>query len=304
MKIGLVLPGGGGKGAYQVGVIKALEELGVRKYIKYVAGTSIGALNTLLFVQGDIEIAEEVWKNISTEKILPIDNLDLMKRGIMLTLGAKNLNFVKKYIPSALQQGNISRDGLLEIADKYLNIDIIQNSDIVSYATCTDIESLNAKYFKYNDYDEELVRKIILATSALPAIYEPEEIAGRYYIDGGLVDNIPVQPLYGEGCDLIIVAHLGRECMINKGDYPNTKIIEIFPSYMEEGVLKGTLNFSQETLKSRIRRGYDDTISSLEPIMQLALFCESKKKTTKSIDNQEKKVGFFEVLREKLYGNK
>ncbi|MGL5067646.1 MAG: patatin-like phospholipase family protein [Sarcina sp.] len=289
MKIGLVLPGGGGKGAYQVGVMKALDELGISKHIKYVSGTSIGALNTLLFVQGDIKVAEEVWDNISTEKILPIDNLDLMKRGIMLKLGAKNLSFVKKYMPSALQQGNISRDGLLEIADKYLNVEMIQGSDIVSYATCTDIENLNAKYFKYNEYDESYIKKIFLATSALPGIYEPEKIEDRFYIDGGLVDNIPIQPLYGEGCEIIIIAHLGRDIFINKGDFPNTKIIEIFPSYMEEGVMKGTLNFSQETLKSRIRRGYDDTKNTLGPIIDLALFCQEK---------VERRVGIFNMIKD------
>ncbi|MGL4760682.1 MAG: patatin-like phospholipase family protein [Sarcina sp.] len=289
MKIGLVLPGGGGKGAYQVGVMKALDELGISKHIKYVSGTSIGALNTLLFVQGDIKVAEEVWDNISTEKILPIDNLDLMKRGIMLKIGAKNLSFVKKYMPSALQQGNISRDGLLEIADKYLNVEMIQGSDIVSYATCTDIENLNAKYFKYNEYDESYIKKIFLATSALPGIYEPEKIEDRFYIDGGLVDNIPIQPLYGEGCEIIIIAHLGRDIFINKGDFPNTKIIEIFPSYMEEGVMKGTLNFSQETLKSRIRRGYDDTKNTLGPIIDLALFCQEK---------VERKVGIFNMIKD------
>ena len=276
MKIGLVLPGGGGKGAYQIGVIKALEELGIKKHIKYVSGTSIGALNALLFVQGSVAIAEEVWKNISTEKILPTDGLDLMKRGIMLTLGAKNLGFVKKYMPGALQQGNISRDGLLEIAETYLEVEMIQESEIISYAACTDIESLSVRYFKYNDYSKDIIKKIFLATSALPTIYEPEEIEGRFYIDGGLVDNIPIQPLYGEGCEIIIVVHLAREVVINKGDYPNTKIIEIFPSYMEEGVIKGTLNFSEETLKSRIRRGYDDAKNSLGTIIELALFCNGK----------------------------
>ena len=295
MKIGLVLPGGGGKGAYQIGVMKALYELGIANHIKYISGTSIGALNSLLFVQGNIEVAEEVWSNISVEKILPTDNLDLIKRGIMLTLGAKNLSFVKKYMPGALQQGNISRDGLLEIAEKYLDVEKIKNSDIVSYATCTDIENLNAKYFKYNEYEEDYIKKIFLATSALPAIYEPEEIDGRFYIDGGLVDNIPVQPLYGEGCEIIIIAHLGRDIMINRGDFPNTKIIEIFPSYMEEGVMKGTLNFSKETLKSRVRRGYDDTKNILEPIMELTLFCKRKDEIP---EQRETKIRIFDKLKD------
>ena len=304
MKIGLVLPGGGGKGAYQIGVIKALEELGIKEHIKYVAGTSIGALNALLFVQGDTKIAEEIWENITIEKILPIDNFDLMKKGLIFSFGSKNLNFIKKYMPRTLQQGNISRDGLLELVDKYLNIEIINNSEIVSYATCTDIESLNAKYFKYNEYNEEFVRKIILATSALPSIYEPEEIEGKFYVDGGVVDNVPIQPLYGEGCDLIIIAHLSRENIINKDDYPNTKIIEIFPSYMEEGMIKGVLNFSQETVKNRIRRGYEDVMNTLNPIIQLALFCESKKNNLENRQEQEHKIGFFEYLRAYFYEDK
>ena len=290
MKIGLVLPGGGGKGAYQIGVFKALEELGIKKHIKYVSGTSIGSLNSLLFMQGDLIIAEEVWKNISSEKILPTDNIDLMKRGLMLSFGAKNLNFIKKHMPSALQSGNLSREGLLEISDKYLNSEKMCSSGIVNYATCTDIESLKAEYFKYDVNNIEEVKKIFLATSALPAIYEPEEINGKYYIDGGLVNNIPIQPLYGEGCDIIIVAHLSKDFPVNKSEYPNTKIIEIFPSYMEEGVLKGTLNFSKETLNSRIVRGYKDTINILEPIIDLALFCNLKVRRDSKILNFIKKI--------------
>lgn len=273
MKIGLVLPGGGGKGAYQIGVMKALDELGIRKHIKYVSGASIGSLNSLLFMQGDLEIAIEVWENISCEKILPMDNFDLVKKGFFLTLGSKNMSFVKKYIPSALSQGNLSRDGLLEISDKYLNVEKIKDSGIISYASCADIETLNAKYFKYNNCDEERIKKIFLATSAIPSIYEPENIDGKLYVDGGVADNVPIQPLYGEGCDIIIIAHLTKELVVRKEDFPNTKIIEIFPSFMEEGVVKGLLNFSTDTLKRRIQRGYDDTMNSLEPIMDLALFC-------------------------------
>lgn len=273
MKIGLVLPGGGGKGAYQIGVMKALDELGIRKHIKYVSGASIGSLNSLLFMQGDLEIAMEVWENISYEKILPMDNFDLVKKGFFLTLGSKNMSFVKKYIPSALSQGNLSRDGLLEISNKYLNVEKIKDSGIISYASCADIETLNAKYFKYNNCDKERIKKIFLATSAIPSIYEPENIDGKLYVDGGVADNVPIQPLYGEGCDIIIIAHLTKELVVRKEDFPNTKIIEIFPSFMEEGVVKGLLNFSTDTLKRRIQRGYDDTMNSLEPIMDLTLFC-------------------------------
>ena len=67
-KIGLVLAGGGGRGAYQIGVWKALRETGLENYITSVSGTSVGALNAGLFVQKDLEVAQNVWESISRDR--------------------------------------------------------------------------------------------------------------------------------------------------------------------------------------------------------------------------------------------
>ncbi|MFP4698550.1 MAG: patatin-like phospholipase family protein [Eubacteriales bacterium] len=64
-KIGLVFCGGGGKGSYQIGVWKALEEYGVSKNISGVSGTSVGTLNAALFIQSDVYMAQDVWLDIS-----------------------------------------------------------------------------------------------------------------------------------------------------------------------------------------------------------------------------------------------
>ena len=69
MKIGLVLAGGGAKGAYQIGAFKALKELKIDKYISVLAGTSIGALNAMLLMQDDLELSENIWGTITREKI-------------------------------------------------------------------------------------------------------------------------------------------------------------------------------------------------------------------------------------------
>lgn len=65
MDIGLVLEGGGGKGAYQIGVWQALRELGIEDHIRVIAGTSVGALNAALFLQGDLRRAKDLWFQIS-----------------------------------------------------------------------------------------------------------------------------------------------------------------------------------------------------------------------------------------------
>ena len=68
--IGLVLAGGGGKGAYQIGVWKYLHECGLDRYVRAVSGTSVGSLNAALFASGDFQRAEDLWLNIQPSQIL------------------------------------------------------------------------------------------------------------------------------------------------------------------------------------------------------------------------------------------
>lgn len=71
--IGLVFAGGGGKGAYQIGVWRAVRELQLEQHIAVVAGTSVGALNAALFLKGDLAFAEQLWGSISTAELLPLE---------------------------------------------------------------------------------------------------------------------------------------------------------------------------------------------------------------------------------------
>lgn len=75
--LGLVLEGGGARGAYQIGAWKALRELGME--IKGVAGTSVGALNGAIICQDDFDMAYEIWHNMAYDKILQIDDETISK---------------------------------------------------------------------------------------------------------------------------------------------------------------------------------------------------------------------------------
>ena len=109
---GLVLNGGGGKGAYQIGVFKALFEHKICDYITAVSGTSSGALNSALFVHGDIDVAIKAWESISTESFWQIS--------------------------PDFSEGILTRDGLINIFDEYIDFDKIRMSDRTVYATVTD----------------------------------------------------------------------------------------------------------------------------------------------------------------------
>lgn len=271
MKVGLVLSGGGGKGAYELGVWKAIKELGIDKYVTAVSGASIGAMNAMLFAQNDYEEALKMWEEVTLEKLLPINNKELIKKGVTLAIGSKTLEVVRRHMPKLLEQGDVPRDGAIEMISKYMDFEKLKSTGINCYVSCTETTEFKAEYFRINDYDEETARDMILASSSLPMIYESAEVLGKKYLDGGLVDNTPIKPLYDEKCDVIITVLLSKEAKIERELFPNAKIISIVPSIMENKVLEGLLNLDEEAKDKRIERGYEDTKNLLEPIFALAI---------------------------------
>lgn len=192
MKIGLVLAGGGGKGAYELGVWKALKQLNLTKYISVFSGTSIGAFNSILFAMDELEKADKLWEEVTMEKLVPISKTELIKRGIGLYIGGKNLQLAKKFLTDKLEYGAISNNGAIEMVEKYLDFNKIREKNKICYAACTKLPNFNAKYFKINDYDNETAKKIVLASASLPLIYDSTEVLGEKYIDGGISDKTTI----------------------------------------------------------------------------------------------------------------
>ena len=195
-KLGLVLGGGGGLGSYQIGVWKALREYEVDKMIKAISGTSVGVLNACLIAQNNYDIAEYIWTNEIEDKILSKKKMD------------KNNNYISS-------NGIFSRKGLIEIIEKYLNIDIIINYEYPIYATAVNLKNIDAEYFKLNNKSAKEIKEIMMATSAIPVIFGRQTIEGVDYIDGGVEllkgNNLPLKPLYEEKCDEIIAINLYKE---------------------------------------------------------------------------------------------
>lgn len=255
---GLVLCGGGGKGAYQIGVFKALHTLGLDTCIKGVAGASAGALNAMLFLNGSYETAEDVWT-----KIRPIQFLDIEP------------------------EGYCSRDGLLRLMDERVDLNRISNSSIPAYISVTNaapalvsnpgrfdsaMASLNQNpedrqgdYLLVNGRTPEDIKKILLASTAIPFVYDPVEIDGQLYRDGGLFDNVPIRPLLEIGLkDLIIVlCSPNQQCnpyLLSQAD----SVLEISPSADIGSLLTGTLDFDGRNASYRLEVGYFDTLRSVE----------------------------------------
>ena len=133
---GLVLEGGGAKGAYQIGAWKALLEAGVK--IKGVSGTSVGALNGALICMGNLEKAEEIWQNISYSKVMDVDD-DLMKQFFQLKLKARDfLELGLKYI----LEGGVDVTPLKKLIEEAVDPDAIMASPTELYVQTFHVDSM------------------------------------------------------------------------------------------------------------------------------------------------------------------
>ena len=237
-KLGLVFAGGGGKGAYEVGVWQALRELGMETSVAAVSGTSVGALNAALFAAGDLERAQSVWRALSPTHVVFSPDQEKAEEQIAQLLSSPGLGqrlrdflhgstapfessrsgpvsagaaasavlfFLRdRLIPTLshlLLSGIISADGLGEMIDNAVDCAHLTSSPVRCYATCLRVPRLRPDRFLLNGRSSEDVRAILLASAAIPFFFPMAVVEGRRYLDGGLPpwgDNVPVQPLYAQ----------------------------------------------------------------------------------------------------------
>ena len=231
-KLGLVLAGGGGKGSYEIGVWKYLREIGLDSHISVISGTSVGGLNAFLIGYGDYDLAERLWLKEVEDKILDLES------------------------QSHSNDAVFSREGLLQIIDENIRFDRTQNMPKI-YVTCYNSKKKQADYIKLNGLTDTEIKHYLLATSAIPIVFQKENIKGNAYYDGGLMDNVPLRPLIDEGCTHALIVSLNNN---NKNDYSgyDIKTVVIRPSCNLGSFASGTLDFSSERTQIRIQLGYND----------------------------------------------
>lgn len=250
---GLVLAGGGTKGAFQVGVWKALTELNIN--IKCIAGVSIGALNGALFLQNNIKEVERLYKNISITNIMEINQKIDENKNIFDVENIKSLA-----IDFAKEKG-LDNTPLRELLNKYVDVDKIYNSDIDFGLLAFSVKTRTPlKAFK-KDIPKDQMIDYLLASSCFP-IFKPQKIGNEEYLDGGLYDNVPVNLLAENGYKNIIVADISGVGVKKKIEHKGIYIKVISPS--ED--LGGTFEFDHERIKRNMYLGYLDTMRSFNKL--------------------------------------
>ena len=278
-KIGLALSGGGAKGAYQLGVFHALNELRLLPRIRAVSGCSIGALNALLFASGDPARGDAAWSSVGYSRFLVTDDeakLPQVKE-LIHALSRREENISPVNIIRSYNLGVFSQRGLAELLYDYADFGAVQNSSVDYFACCYNTRDYRPEYFRLNDLPREEMVDAALASAAIPFLYNPVRINGIAYADGGInsplypsanADKIPVTPLAGLDCDLILVVYLSQGDRADLSVLPEgMPVIELYPSQpLEPAKGAGTLDLSRRSLAERYSLGYRDTLVTLAPV--------------------------------------
>lgn len=208
---GLVLEGGGARGAYQIGAWRALEE--ARIPIKGIAGTSVGALNGALVCMGELERAQAIWENISYSSVMDVEPWVMEQ---LHGLSGKSLPDLVKSLPDLLQAGGrILKDKGLDIEplrrliSQAVDEDAIRGSDRELYAVTYSLTDREPVVVNIKETPPGQIGDMLMASAYLMG-FKKEPLGGKYYMDGARTNNVPVDVLMDRGYrDLIVVRIYG-----------------------------------------------------------------------------------------------
>lgn len=248
---GIVLEGGGAKGAYQIGAWKALLEAGVK--IAGVAGTSVGAINGALMCMGDYETAEKIWENISYSQIMDVD--DEMMRGLF-SRDVPWKEFLREVF-SHVSDGGMDVTPLRQMLEKYVDPEAILQSPMEFYVLTFYVDRMKELEIDMKTVEPDMMVDSLLASAYLFPLFKNEKIRGATFIDGGTVNNVPLSPLVERGYKDIIVIRIfgiGHEKRVKVPD--DTEIITIAPRVS----LGNLIDFDGKKSRRNMTIGYYDAM--------------------------------------------
>ncbi len=169
-KTGLVLSGGGARGFAHLGVIQALNEAGI--FPDIISGTSAGALAGVLYADG-----------YSPKEILKLFNT------------GSRLDFMRPALP---REGLLQISGVTKVLKANLRASTFEELKTPLVVAATDLHNGKAVYFSKGNLLDP-----VIASASIPVLFQPVIINGISYVDGGVLDNLPVRPIENK-CRLII----------------------------------------------------------------------------------------------------
>ena len=307
LKVALVLSGGGVKGYAHLGVLRVLERENIK--IDYITGTSIGALvGTLYSIGYSVDEIEKFLDDVNVSSFLETvtdnTNLSLEKKESLKKYSAylsfdNELNFS---FPKGLKGTGEEYLILKKILGKYEYMDSFDNFPIPLRIVATNLNTGETKAFSKGD-----VAKVLIASMAIPSIFEPMKIDGEIYVDGLVSRNLPVEEAYEMGADIVIASDIGAP-VVEKDDYNILSVMSQANTIQASNITKVSREKASILISPDIKDISAIASSKKEELMKLGKLAAEKeidkiRLLTKN-DNEKKKEKFVNDNDVKIIINK
>lgn len=252
---GLVLAGGGVKGAYQVGAYFAFKKCGIK--IDGVVGTSIGSFNAAMIASHKEDELYHFWKNVDVGELLNFntkytDSVNNKEKFKELIYGIEQMTIIVK-------NKGISNSNLKNILKEMIDEEKIRKSYMDYGLVTVRVNDLKPLYLFKEDMKQGKLPEYILASCNLPVFKTEKLIDDKYYIDGGFFDNNPINMLLNKGYNKIYSVEI-QGIGIKQKIKDDSKVIRIIPSRH----LGSTLSVNKKKINENIKLGYYDTLKVLK----------------------------------------
>ncbi len=265
-KLGLVLEGGGIKGAYQVGVMRALDEVGIT--YDGIVGTSIGAINGALYLDGGISKMLNVWEEIKANTIYELTDEEIdalhginVAPAVLKVLLEKRLKTID-FLDASYKKSQTFFQGIVDE-------ETIRKSGKDYGVVAFNITDMQPFEKMMTDIEDGRLIDYIIASGTFP-IFPAKVIDGKKYIDGGVYDNMPVNLLASVGYEkmLVIRTNVASKPPRRRIKKDNLNLFYISP----KDDLGPAMAFSENRAHKFMRDGYDDAKALLEGPLKEFLF--------------------------------
>lgn len=246
---GLVLAGGGAKGAYEIGAWKALREIGVE--FEAIAGTSIGAINGAMIAQGDFNTAMKLWNNAEVSKGINISE------ELKETENLFSVSNLPQILHEIIKNGGVDISPAKKLVEECICEEAVRKSKIPFGVVTFQLNSMKPIEMFVEDMPEGQLIDYIMASARFPGLVKqgPDD---SQYLDGGVYDNAPIGLLRKRGINRLIVVDISsRKGVGHKEDLSCAEVVYIRPNDINE--LGESFEFDKEMNEKRMKMGYLDT---------------------------------------------
>lgn len=265
---GLVLEGGGAKGAYHVGVYKAILEKDIK--IDGVTGTSIGAFNGAMIIQDDFDKCIKLWKNVSYSMIIEANEEEIRKL-LAIKFDMEDFKFLGNKLRKIIKSKGLDIAPIKKLINQYIDEEALRKSKKDFGIVTVNLTDLKPIEIFLEDIPKGEAKNFILASSYLP-VFQMEKIDGKRYLDGGFFDNLPFGMLVNKGYrDLILVRTNASGVVRSLDKKINAKIIS--PS----GDLGHIFLLEQDSVDKNMLMGYLDALKVFNGLLGEKYYIKPKR---------------------------